>query len=151
VLLLRSRANEVDARREIGFAELICKAENVHFLLTGKAEAIDGIAIERRTFVQLKDRTDADYNASRATPVDEFIRVWGKTLNWSGIELYVRTKAPVADIRLRWFMRGVQPEIKPDKHLITNNIGRVIAYGADGHAELPCRRNNWIAAGGPTQ
>jgi hypothetical protein len=151
VLLVRSKTNEIDPKREIEFAKLICRAENVHLLLTGRTEAIDGIAIERKSFVQLKDRTDTDYNASRATPVDEFIRVWGKTHNWTGIELYVRTQAPIAEVRTRWFMRGVQPEIDPQKHLSTHNISRVIAYGSNGQIDLPCQRAKWIAAGGPVK
>jgi hypothetical protein len=148
VLLLGSKAKEIDPKREIEFAKLICGTEGSHFLLTGMTAAIDGIAIERKRFVQLKDRTGADYNASRAMPVDEFIRVWGKTHGWSGIELYVRTQAPIAEIRTRWFMRGVQPEIDPKKHLVTPNVARVIAYGADGHIELPCQDGKWKAAGG---
>ena len=148
VLLLASRAKEIDPRREIDFAKLICNKEGGHLLLTGKTEAIDGIAIERKTFVQLKDRTDTDHNASRATPVDEFIKVWGKTHGWSGIEVYVRTQAPVAEIRTRWFMRGVRPEIDPKRHLTTTHIIRVVAYGSDGHIELPCQVARWTAAGG---
>jgi hypothetical protein len=148
VLLLASKAKEIDPKREIDFAKLICNTEGGHFLLTGKTEAIDGIAIERKTFVQLKDRTETDYNASRATPVDEFIRVWGKTHAWSGVELYVRTQAPVAEIRTRWFMRRVQPEIEPKKHLTTTHIMRVVAYGSDGHIDLPCQMVKWTTAGG---
>jgi hypothetical protein len=94
VLIVGSKAKNIDPVREIEFAKLISSTERIHLLLTGMTEAIDGIAIERKTFVQLKDRTGTDYNASRATPVDEFIRVWGKTQAWSGIELYVRTQAP---------------------------------------------------------
>jgi hypothetical protein len=149
VLLLGSKAKEIDPKREIEFAKLICNTEHVHLLLTGMTEAIDGIAIERKTFVQLKDRTGADYNASRAMPVDEFIKVWGKTHGWSGVELYVRTQAPVAQIRTRWFMRGVQPEIDPNKHFGTGHLIRVVAYGADGHIDLPCQRAKWTAAGRP--
>jgi hypothetical protein len=149
VLLLGSKAKEIDPKREIDFARLICNTEGVHILLTGMTEAIDGIAIERKTFVQLKDRTGGAYNASRAMPVDEFIRVWGKTHGWSGVELYVRTQAPVAEIRTRWFMRGVQPEIDPKKHLVTTHVIRVVAYGSDGHIDLPCQGGTWMAAGGP--
>jgi hypothetical protein len=148
VLLVGSKAREIDPKREIDFAKLICNSEGVHLLLTGMTEAVDGIAIERKTFVQLKDRTGADYNASRATPVDEFIRVWGKSHGWGGIELHVRTQAPVAEIRTRWLMRGVQPQIDPKKHLITSHITRVVAYGSDGNIDLPCQRAKWIAAGG---
>jgi hypothetical protein len=148
VLLLGSKAKGIDPIREIDFAKLICNTEGSHFLLTGMTEAIDGIAIERKAFVQLKDRTGSDYNASRAMPVDEFIRVWGKTHGWSGIELYVRTQAPVAEIRTRWFMRGVQPEIDPKKHLNAAHVIRVIAYGSDGNIDLPCQLGTWMAAGG---
>jgi hypothetical protein len=148
VLLLESKTREFDPRKEIDFAKLICNTEGVHFLLTGKTQAIDGIAIERKTFVQLKDRTGTDYNASRAMPVHEFINVWGNTHGWSGVELYVQTQAPIAEMRTRWFMRGVQPEIDPKKHLNSTQLIRVIAYGSDGHIDLPCQTGKWMAAGG---
>jgi hypothetical protein len=148
VLLLESKMKQYDPVREIGFAKLICSMEGVHILLTGMTEAIDGIVIERKTFVQLKDRRGADYNASRAMPVDEFIEVWGHTHGWSGVELYVRTQAPIAEIRTRWFMRGTQPQIKPMEHLTSSHLIRVIAYGSDGHVELPCQIGKWVAAGG---
>jgi hypothetical protein len=148
VLLLESKAREIDPTREIDFAKLICNTEGVHFLLTGMTKAIDGIAIERKTFVQLKDRSGSDYNASRAMPVHEFINVWGNTHGWSGVELYVRTQAPIAEIRTRWFMRGVQPEIDPKKHVTSSHLIRVVAYGSDGHIELPCQTGKWMAAGG---
>ncbi|HTS30863.1 MAG TPA: hypothetical protein VMH81_33555 [Bryobacteraceae bacterium] len=149
VMMLSSKAKQIDPKREIEFANLICNSESSHILLTGMTEAIDGVAIERKQFVQLKDRTGADYNASRAMPVDEFIKVWGKTRGWNGIELYVRTQAPIAEVRTRWFMRGVQPEIDPRRHLATSQIVRVVAYGADGSTELPCQTATWTAAGGP--
>jgi hypothetical protein len=148
VLLLGSKSQEIDPKREIDFARLICNAESIHLLLVGRTEAIDGVILERKTFVQLKDRTGGDPNASRATPVDEFIKVWGKTHDWTGVELYVRTQALVSEIRKRWFMQGVQPEIDPKRHLTTTHIVRVVAYGSDGPIELPCQLGKWMAAGG---
>ena len=148
VLLLESKVHEIDPKREIDFARLICNVESVHLLLVGKTAAIDGLILERKTFLQLKDRTGADYNASRAMPVDEFIRVWGKTHGWSSVELYIRTQAPIDEMRKRWFMRGVQPEIDPQKHLTSAHVVRVVAYGFDGHVELPCQVGKWMAAGG---
>jgi hypothetical protein len=148
VLLLESKINQIDPIREIGFAKQICSTEGVHFLLTGMTKAIDGVVIERKTFIQLKDRTGADTNASRAMPVDEFITVWGYTHGWSGVELYVRTQAPTAEIRKRWFLRGTQPQIRPMEHLTTNHLVRVTAYGSDNHIDLPCQYGKWVAAGG---